>query len=88
MSPHLSIGQVFAGTEIIVTSAALADSEERLFPESPHRSPRILKKLTRRFGGEFRKVPAVWRVGDKIVMHPERYQEFKAKLRHDYDSGY
>lgn len=55
---------------ILFTPHALEDSTERLFPVSRHRSRRIHKKLIRRHGGEFRKVPCMWRVGDVIYAHP------------------
>lgn len=48
---------------IIFTPNALEESNIRLFPESRHRSRRILKKLIRR------KVPCM-RVGDVIYAHP------------------
>ena len=64
-------------TKIVFTSAALAETDERLFPESKHRSKRIRKKLIKRYGGEFRKKPCMWRVGDTIYAHPS----FKAQLR-------
>lgn len=55
---------------IIFTSNALEETNIRLFPESRNRSKRIHKKLIRRFGSEFRKVPCMWRVGDVIYAHP------------------
>ena len=67
------------GVEIVVSDLALKDSDVRLFPESKHRSRRIHKKLVKRFGGEFRKVPCVWRMPDKIVMHPALYAELQRK---------
>jgi hypothetical protein len=68
------------GLPIIVTSLALQETEERLFPASRHRSRRIHKKLVRRFGGEFRKVPAIWQTPSGIVMHPTLYAALKARL--------
>lgn len=61
---------MFGGTKIIFTTNALKDTDERLFPESKHRSKRIHKKLVKRFGSEFRKQPCMWRVGDMIYAHP------------------
>lgn len=66
------------GLQIYWDMNALEESDERLFPASKHRSKRILKKLKKRFGGEFRKVPCIWKMGDKIFAHPS----FKAKLEH------
>ena len=51
----------FAGLPFYVSPLALKE-EERLFPASKHRSRRIHKKLVKRFGGEFRKVPAIFKV--------------------------
>lgn len=65
------------GLEIVVSDLALKDSDVRLFPESKHRSRRIHKKLVKRFGGEFRKVPCIWRMADKILMHPTLYAELQ-----------
>jgi hypothetical protein len=63
--------------KIIFDPNALAATEERLFPVSRHRSKRILKKLFKRHGGEFRKQPCMWRVGDNVIVaHPS----FRAQL--------
>ena len=64
---------------IIYDHNVLKESTERLFPLSRHRSARIRKKLLKRFGGEFRKVPCMWQVGGSggvLYAHPS----FKAKL--------
>jgi hypothetical protein len=58
------------GIQMIVSEFALKDSDVRLFPESKNRSPRIHKKLVKRFGGEFKKVPAIWQIEDRLVVHP------------------
>ncbi len=55
---------------MIVTTSALVETDERLFPASRHRSKRIRKKLLKRFGGEFRKKPGAFRVGDQLIVHP------------------
>lgn len=85
---HVPMG----GVEIIVNDMALKETDERMFPASKNRSRRIHKKLVKRFGGEFRTVPAIWRMGDKIIMHPERYAEFQkaiaVKARDSYDRSY
>lgn len=58
------------GMQIVFSDAALDATNERLFPASKHRSRRVHKKLVKRFGGEFRKRPCMWRMGDKIIAHP------------------
>lgn len=63
-------------TRITFSQYALEATQERLFPESRHRSNRIHKKLVKRFGGEFRQQPCMWRVGDELIAHPS----FKATL--------
>lgn len=68
------------GLPITVTPLALRETAERLFPESRHRSRRVRKKLVKRMGGEFRKVPTIWRTPTGVVMHPVRYAEFRALL--------
>lgn len=67
---------MYAGMRLIFTASALKDSNERTFPVSRHRSKRIHKKLVKRFGGEFRKVPAIYSTRDTIFAHPS----FKAEL--------
>jgi hypothetical protein len=52
--------------KIVLTPCALKETTERLFPESKNRSKRIRKKLIKRHGGEFRRRPAMWRIGDTI----------------------
>lgn len=82
------IGQM----DIIVSDQALKESNQRLFPASKNRSARIRKKLIKRFGGEFHKVPCIYRMGDKFVMHPERYAAFQsevaAKMREKSDAAF
>lgn len=67
----------FGGMRVVETLAALTETTERLFPASRHRSARIRKKLIKRFGGEYRKVPAAFRHGDTLFVHPEIYAELK-----------
>lgn len=55
---------------IMYTPYALENSTERLFPASKNRSKRIHKKLVKRFGGEFRQQPAMWRFNGVIYAHP------------------
>jgi hypothetical protein len=61
---------MFGGIQMIVSEFALKESDVRLFPESKNRSARIHKKLVKRFGGEFRKVPAIWQIENRLVVHP------------------
>lgn len=68
----------YQGVRVIFTETALEKSAERLFPESKHRSKRILKKLLRRFGGEFRMVPAIFMINGEIYAHPAHRANFKA----------
>lgn len=60
----------YAGVKITFSSSALAKTSERLFPESRHRSRRVFKKLVKRFGGEFRMEPAMFKTPFGIVAHP------------------
>ena len=69
----------FGAMPVIVSNMALKETKERLFPVSRHRSKRIHKKLVKRYGGEFRKVPVVWRTIDSIIMHPELYEQMKKR---------
>lgn len=71
----------FNGTRVVEAHYALADSTERTFPESRHRSARIRKKLIKRFGGEFVKVPTMYQVGGVIYAHPVRYRELQAQFQ-------
>lgn len=70
----------FNGTPITVSDLALEATKERLFPVSRHRSRRVHKKLVKRHGGEFRMVPCIWQTPHGYVMHPVRYEEFKAAV--------
>lgn len=47
----------------------LKEGTERLFPESRHRSARIHKKLVKRHGGEFQRVPAIYKTPFGYVAH-------------------
>ena len=70
---------------IIVSPHAftLVVTDERQFPASRHRSKRIHKKLIKRYGGEFKVIrePTIWKMLDKIVMHPSLYEEFKRNAK-------
>lgn len=65
---------------IVVSSHALAETTERLFPESKNRSKRIGKKLIKRFGGEFRKAPAAFQSPAGLIIHPTLYDRLKREL--------
>lgn len=67
--------------EIMFSIHALKPADERLFPVSRHRSRRILKKLIKRHGGEFRMAPAILSFGQTIYAHPS----FRASLRAEMD---
>lgn len=77
----------FCGYIITSDPNALKDTTERLFPTSRHRSARVLKKLIKRHGGEFRKEPCAWEFGGRIVAHPNIYAEIRESMkvseRHD-----
>lgn len=79
MARHELLG-MFDGMQIYSDPNALADTTVRNFPESRNRSARIHKKLVKRFGGVYRKEPAIFRVGNKLIAHPVRYAELKAAL--------
>lgn len=55
---------------IIWSIHALKQTDERLFPFSKHRSRRVHKKLIKRFGGEFRRVPAMFQTPQGFIAHP------------------
>ncbi|WP_036048719.1 hypothetical protein [Bradyrhizobium sp. Tv2a-2] len=54
---------------------------DRTFPVSRHRSKRIHKKLIKRFGGEFKRDPAIYQVGDEIIAHPFFRSQLEAKTK-------
>lgn len=71
---------MFGGIRLICSEHALKDGDVRLFPESKNRSRRIHKKLVKRFGGEFKKVPAIWMVEDMVIAHPAMFHLIKQEL--------
>jgi hypothetical protein len=71
---------MFGGIRLICSHMALKDGDVRLFPESKNRSKRIHKKLVKRFGGEFKKVPAIYRMGDTLVAHPDVFHLVKQEI--------
>jgi hypothetical protein len=73
-------------TEIVLSVHALETTTERLFPESKNRSKRIHKKLVKRFGGEFHKRLAMWRLGDTIYAHPSFRSQLEAQFKETKDA--
>lgn len=75
----------------IIVSAEATKRGDRLFPPSRHRSRRIWKKLVKRHGGEFRLLPAMYKLGENMVVHPalaaEVEREFARPQRVDPLSG-
>ena len=69
---------IYNSLRVIFDYNALENSNIRLFPFSKHRSKRLRKKLIKRYGGEYRKQPCMWRVGDTIYAHPT----FKTQLEY------
>lgn len=70
----------FPGMRVISDSNCLQDTNVRAFPVSRHRSARVHKKLIKRFGGEYRKEPAMFRAGNVIIAHPALYNEVKRTI--------
>lgn len=70
----------YAGMQVTILESALETTTERLFPESKNRSRRIHKKLVKRHGGEFRKRPAAFNVGGRLVMHPAVWERLRAEI--------
>jgi hypothetical protein len=69
------------GVEIVVSELCYEEVQVRNFPVSRHRSRRIHKKLVKRYGGEYHIVrkPRSYRVGDRLIMHPEIYAILREK---------
>ena len=67
--------------KIVFTPHAHKDSEKRLFPASKNRSARIRKKLIKRYGGEFVRVPAMYQAGDTIIAHPSFRSQIEGATR-------
>ena len=65
--------------EFHVTPMATKDGE-RFFAESRHRSQRVEKKLVKRYGGAHRQIPAMYKVGNKMLIHPALWAEVRAKM--------
>lgn len=72
---------MYYGIHIYYSDHALKDSDQRLFPYSKHRSKRIHKKLVKRFGGEYRRVPAIFKTPNGFIAHPALKAELELKLK-------
>jgi hypothetical protein len=68
------------GLNVTFSPHALENIDVRLFPESRHRSRRIHKKLCKRFGGEFKKVPVMFKGPQGIICHPALKADFLAAI--------
>ena len=68
------------GMRIIFDTNCLEATPERMFPDSRHRSKRIKKKLLKRFGGEFKMRPAMFKIGNTILSHPAHRPHLEAAL--------
>ena len=66
---------------LIFTTAAQKDGEQRLFPASKNRSPRIRKKLIKMHGGEFVRVPAIYTHGNTWYAHPSLRAQIEAATK-------
>lgn len=71
---------IYGGMRLIFSADVLKETDERTFPVSRHRSKRIHKKLVKRFGGEFRKVPAIFSTRDTIFAHPSFRAEIERQI--------
>jgi hypothetical protein len=80
-NPLLAGRQPAHGLPIIWSIYALKETDERLFPFSKHRSRRIHKKLVKRFGGEFRKVPAIFQTPQGLIAHPALRPDIERAFR-------
>lgn len=77
----------YAGMKISFTEHALRETEERLFPFSKHRSMRIRKKLIKRYGGEFKKVPCIYTLNGVIIAHPSYKAELNKRIEEQRQDG-
>lgn len=71
----------YLGAPVIISTDALEETDERLFSESRHRSARIKKKLIKRFGGEFKKIPCIWKTPKGYIMHPTMWAKLQEACR-------
>lgn len=71
------------GLRIMYSDIVMDRTGKRLFPESRHRSKRILKKLIKRFGYERELAPAILKLGNVFYVHPHFKDELEGKLAND-----
>jgi hypothetical protein len=77
---------MIGGMRVVFSINCLESTDERLFPESRHRSRRITKKLVKRHGGAFRKRPCMFKSGDTIYAHPIYKSQLEAAFK-DQSAG-
>lgn len=86
-----ALGPIVPAPEIVVTDHATKDGE-RFFPKSRHRSKRVEKKLVKRYGGTHRQIPVMYKVGNKMLIHPALWAGVQAKMevrrQADYESNF
>jgi hypothetical protein len=68
------------GLRIFYSEHIMDRTGPRLFPESRHRSKRILKKLIKRFSGEFELAPAIVKSGNVFYVHPHFKEELEGSV--------
>lgn len=75
----ISIGDTIAGLKVVI-DPGLSERKQIRFPRS--RARRIQKKWRKR-ESNFRHVPRteIYKVGDKLIMHPETYECIKRLVR-------
>lgn len=66
---------------IIYSDAAYKSTDERLFPASRHRSRRIEKKLVKRFGGYYKREPAIFMTPAGCMAHPSLKPTIEAAFK-------
>ncbi len=69
----------YNGLQIFYTFAAA--TRIMRFPKSKNRSKRIHKKLCKRFGGEFWMKPGMFRIDDKLYIHPALRPDLEKALK-------
>lgn len=72
---------ILGGVSIYKNPYCLASTKDRLFPASRHRSKRVHKKLIKRYGGEFKQVPAIFQPKPGVfICHPALYERLNAAI--------
>lgn len=73
---------LFNGMTIISDPNALAETTERRFPMSKNRSKRIHKKLVKRYGSEFCREPAIFKLANgTFIAHSVMYAEIQRQTK-------